>query len=113
MLKGLLLSGGLVAIWVVVQGVVFHVAAPRKAFSSMVASFAPTVPIYLLLYSVAPADLGLLPPGFVGADWRLGLGNGLLVHVLLSSPPDCSTPTRTGRSRSASSSSWRGPRSSA
>ena len=83
MLKGLLLSGGLVAIWVVVQGVVFHVAAPRKAFSSMVASFAPTVPIYLLLYSVAPADLGLLPPGFVGADWRLGLGNGLLVHVLL------------------------------
>jgi len=83
MLKGLLLSGGLVAIWVVVQGVVFHVAAPRKAFSSMVASFAPTVPIYLLLYAVAPADLGLLPPGFVGADWRLGLGNGLLVHVLL------------------------------
>ncbi len=83
MLKGLLLSGGLVAIWVVVQGVVFHVAAPRKAFGSMVASFAPTVPIYLLLYSVTPADLGVLPPGFVGTDWRLGLGNGLFVHVLL------------------------------
>lgn len=83
MLKGLLLSGGLVATWVVVQGVVFHVAAPRKAFSSMVASFAPTVPIYLLLYYVTPADLGFLPSGFVGADWRLGLSNGLLLHVLL------------------------------
>jgi hypothetical protein len=83
MLKGLLLSGLLVAIWVVVQGVVFHVVAPRKAFSSMVGAFAPTVPIYFLLYYVTPADLGLLPPEFVGMDWRLGLGNGLVVHVLL------------------------------
>jgi hypothetical protein len=83
MLKGLLLSGGLVAIWVAVQGVVFHVAAPRKVFSSMVASFAPTVPIYLFLYYITPADLGFLPPDFVGLDWRLGLGNGLVVHVLL------------------------------
>jgi hypothetical protein len=83
MLKGLLLSGVLVAIWVVVQGVVFHAVAPHKAFSSMVACFAPTVPIYLLLYYMTPADLGLLPPEFVGMDWRLGLGNGLVVHVLL------------------------------
>lgn len=83
MLKGLLLSGVLVAIWVVVQGVVFHVAAPRKAFSSMVAYFVPTVPIYLLIYYVTPADLRFLPPEFVGVDWRLGLGNGLVVHVLL------------------------------
>ena len=83
MLKGLLLSGVLVAIWVVVQGVVFHVAAPRKAFSSMVAYFVPTVPIYLLIYYVTPDDLRFLPPEFVGVDWRLGLGNGLVVHVLL------------------------------
>lgn len=83
MLKGLLLSGVLVAIWVVVQGVVFHVASPRKVFSSMVTSFAPTVPIYLLLYYVTPADLGFLPPGFVGLDWRLSLANGLIVHALL------------------------------
>jgi hypothetical protein len=83
MLKGLLLSGVLVAIWVVVQGLVFHVAAPRKAFSSMVAYFVPTVPIYLLIYYVTPDNLRFLPSEFVGVDWRLGLGNGLVVHVLL------------------------------
>jgi hypothetical protein len=82
-LKGLVLSGMLMVLWLVVQGVVFHVAAPRKAFSSMVTWFAPTVPLYLILYWMLSADLGLLDEGFVGADWRLGLANGLLVHVLL------------------------------
>lgn len=83
MLKGLLLSTSLVAVWLVVQGAVFHLAAPRKAFGSMVACFAPTVPLYLILYVVTPGDLGVLSSRFVGADWRLGLANGLVVHVLL------------------------------
>jgi hypothetical protein len=76
-LKGLLLSVTLMALWLVVQGIVFHAAAPRKAFSSMLGWFAPTVPLYLALYWVTPANLGVLPDGFVGADWRLGLLNGL------------------------------------
>ena len=38
----------------------------------MLASFAPTVPLYLVLYVMTPADLGFLSPGFVGADWRSG-----------------------------------------
>jgi len=83
MLKGLLLSGALIVLWAVGQAVVFHVSAPRKVFSSMLRSFAPTIPLYLLLYYVTPAHLGFLPLGFVGMDWRLGLGNGLIVHVLL------------------------------
>jgi hypothetical protein len=77
-LKGLVLSGALMALWLVV-----HVAAPRKAFSSMLTWFAPTVPLYLVLYWALPADLGILGHGFVGADWRLSAANGLLVHVLL------------------------------
>ena len=83
MLKGLLLSGALMTVWALVQGVVFHVVAPRKTFSSMLTWFAPTVPLYLLLFFMTPADLGFLPPGFAGVDWRIGLGNGLVVHVLL------------------------------
>ena len=83
MLKGLLLSGTLMTLWLVVQGVVFHAAAPRKAFSSMVGWFAPTVPLYLVLYWMTPANLGVLSDGFVGVDWRLGLLNGLIIHVLL------------------------------
>jgi hypothetical protein len=66
-----------------VQAVVFHLVAPRKAFASMLASFAPTLPLYFLLYVMTPADLGFLPSAFVGADWRLGLVNGLVLQVLL------------------------------
>jgi hypothetical protein len=82
-LKGLVLCGLLVTTWLIVQAVVFHLVAPRKAFASMLASFAPTLPLYLLLYVMTPADLGFLPSAFVGADWRLGLVNGLVLQVLL------------------------------
>ncbi len=83
MLKGLVLCGLLITTWLIVQATVFHLVAPRKAFASMLASFAPTLPLYLLLYLVTPADLGFLPSAFVGADWRLGLVNGLVLQVLL------------------------------
>ena len=83
MLKGLMLSGALMTLWVVVQWVVFQVSSPQRAFASMLTWFAPTVPAYVFLYWVTPADLGILPAGLAGVDWRLGLANGLLVHVLL------------------------------
>lgn len=83
MLKGLVLSGLLITAWLVVQAVVFHLVAPRKAFGSMLACFVPTVPLYALLYWTSPADLGFLPSQFIGAGWRLGLANGLAVQVLL------------------------------
>ena len=83
MLKGLVLCGLLMTTWLIVQAAVFHLVAPRKAFASMLTSFAPTLPLYLVLYVVTPADLGVLPPAFVGADWRIGLVNGLVLQVLL------------------------------
>lgn len=83
MLKGLVLCGLLITTWLIVQAAVFHLVAPRKAFASMLASFAPTLPLYLLLHVMTPADLGFLPSAFVGADWRLGLVNGLVLQVLL------------------------------
>ena len=83
MLKGLVLCGLLITTWLIVQAAVFHLVAPRKAFASMLASFAPTVLLYLVLYLMTPADLGFLPPAVVGADWRLGLVNGLTLQVLL------------------------------
>jgi len=92
MLKGLLLSGGLMVAWALVQGVVFHLRAPRKAFGSMVMWFIPTLPVFVLLYYYAPANLGVLPERFVGIDWRIGLVNGLLVHVLLFLPAGLNAP---------------------
>ena len=78
-----MLCGLLITAWLVIQAAVFHLVAPRKAFASMLASFAPTVPLYLLLYFMTAADLGFLPPAFVGTDWRLGLANGFAIQVLL------------------------------
>lgn len=78
-----MLCGLLITAWLVVQAAVFHLVAPRKAFASMLASFAPTVPLYLLLYFMTADDLGFLPPAFVGTDWRLGLANGLAIQMLL------------------------------
>ena len=83
MLKGLVLSGGLMGLWVVLQWIVFQVSAPQRAFASMLTWFAPTLPAYLLLYWTTPANIGVLPEGFAGADWRLGLAHGLVVPVLL------------------------------
>lgn len=83
MLKGLVLCGLLIATWLVMQAAVFHLAAPRKAFASMLASFAPTIPLYLVLYAMTPDDLGFLPSALAGVDWRLGLANGLVLQVLL------------------------------
>jgi len=72
-LKGLVLSGTLMAMWLVVQAVVFHVAAPRKAFSSMLIWFSPTVPLYFVLYWLLPADLGILVTRgrFMNQDFEL------------------------------------------
>jgi hypothetical protein len=83
MLKGLVLAGMLVVTWAVLQGIVFQLRAPQKAFASMVAWFAPLVPAYVLLYLLTPADLGVLPERFARAATPLGLLNGLAVLVLL------------------------------
>lgn len=83
MLKGLVLAGMLVATWAVLQGIVFQLRAPQKAFASMLAWFAPLVPAYVLLYLLTPADLGVLPERFARAATPLGLLNGLAVLVLL------------------------------
>lgn len=83
MLKGLVLAGLLVATWAVVQGTVFQLRAPRKAFASMVAWFAPMLPAYVLLYLLTPPDLGFFSERFALAATTLGLLNGLIVLVLL------------------------------
>ena len=83
MLKGLLLAGLLIAVWVLVQGMIFQLRAPQKAFASMVAWFAPMVPAFVLLSVLTPADLGFLPERFARAAPALGLLNGLAMLVLL------------------------------
>src|SRR5689334_15476497 len=83
MLKGFLLSGGLIVMWALTLGTILHIYAPRRVFGAMLLTYLPTIPAYILLYVWSPADLGVLPKALVGVDWRIGLMNGFVIHILL------------------------------
>jgi hypothetical protein len=83
MLKGIILAGLLIAAWALVQGMVFRLRPPHKAFASMVAWYAPYVPAYVLLYLLTPPHLGLLSERFARAGHALGFLNGLALLILL------------------------------
>jgi hypothetical protein len=82
-LKGLVLAWVLVWVWALVQGIVFQLRAPEKAFASMVSWFAPMPVVYVALHLVTPPDLGVLPERFVGGAAALSLLNGLVLLILL------------------------------
>ena len=83
MLKGILLAWTLVWIWAALQGVVFQLRAPDKAFASRVRCFAPMPFAYVALHLLTPPDLGILPEGALGAAEALSLLNGLALLILL------------------------------
>lgn len=83
MLKGLILSVLLITGWGIVQLVVFHSVHPRNPLKSMIASFLPTLPAYLLLYTVTPPTLGILSHHLAATPAPLGMLNGVLLLFLL------------------------------
>lgn len=83
MLKGLILAGGLVLLWGLVQLAVFRARRPRSAFQSMLACGLPTFPLYVVLYVATPGDLGILPAQLAATPFWLGLLNGAVLHVAL------------------------------
>src|SRR4029450_12056204 len=82
-LKGMVLAWVLVSAWALVQGIVFQLRAPEKAFASMVTWFAPIPVVYVVLHRLTSADLGILPERFVGGPTALSLLNGLALLILL------------------------------
>ena len=83
MLKGMVLAWVLVWVWALVQGIVFQLRAPEKAFASMVVWFAPIPVAYVALHLLTPPDLGFLSERFAGGAAALSLLNGLALLVLL------------------------------
>jgi hypothetical protein len=82
-LKGMVLAWVLVWVWALVQGIVFQLRAPEKAFASMVAWFVPMPVAYVALHLLTPPDLGVLPERFAGGAAALSLPNGLALLILL------------------------------
>jgi len=83
MLKGLLLSVLVISVWGIVQLGVFHALHPRSALKSMIGSFLPALPAYLLLYLATPPTFGILPDRLAATAVPLGMLNGMLILVLL------------------------------
>ena len=83
MLKGYCLSLLLIMAWVIAQIALFHLLRPQKKFPLFTALFILTLPAYIALYFLTPADLNFLPPSLAKTNFALGLANGLFIHGLL------------------------------
>ena len=82
MLKGLLISVLLTASWICAQIVIFHLRRPSRLFAAIAGAFAVTVPLFPVVYLLAPADLFFLPPGCARAPCWVGLFTGMVAHLL-------------------------------
>ena len=83
MIKGYLLSLGLILIWVMTQITVFQIRRPTRKFLCFTLLYFLTLPAYVVLYFATPPDLGFLPPALAQTPVLTGFFNGLLVHLLL------------------------------
>lgn len=83
MVKGWVVSLGLIAAWVCAQLVVFHVTHPRQLFRTLTLLFVLSLPVYIACYLLTPPTLGFLPRELAQSPLLLGLLNGLILHHLL------------------------------
>ncbi len=82
MLKGLLLSAGIVAIWGGAALWLLRHLRPGSPLAVLAKSFAPAVPVFCLAYALTPATLGFLPAPLAATPEPLGTLDGLLALAL-------------------------------
>lgn len=83
MLKGYLLSTGLIIFWILAQITVYHIFQPKKKFWTMTLLFIGTLPFYAFFYFFTPSDVFFLPSSLSQTPVLLGFLNGFILHVLL------------------------------
>ena len=83
MLKGMLISIALTIAWVMAHIILFRLKRPGNLCAAMVILFVLTVPLFIVVYVLTPADLFILPAALSRTPPALGVGNGLVVHGLL------------------------------
>lgn len=82
MLKGIVMSAVLTFLWIAAQIAIIHLRKPRRFFVLHCVLFVCTVPLYLLLFLITPADLFVLPPACARTSDALGIITGLVAHLL-------------------------------
>lgn len=83
MLKGWLLSFGLVLVWYGAQIALYNWRRVPKKFVAMSLLFVPTFPLLAILYLATPPDLGILPRPASRTPVALGLSLTMFIHVLM------------------------------
>ena len=82
MLKGVVISAALTILWIVFQILIVHLRKPRRTFLVLCLLFTATVPIFPLVYLLAPSDLIALPSTYARPSPALGMITGFIAHLL-------------------------------
>jgi hypothetical protein len=80
-MKAVLLAGFGTLLYLAAVTVYFRLAQPQKRAVAMLTLFLATIPLYLILYSILPADLWFLPTFAVEPLWPVDLAFGLFVYL--------------------------------
>lgn len=83
MVKGLIVGCTVLAVSVGFQLALFHVVRGRRALRLMGAALGPTLGAYVLIYTLIPPTLGVLPERLAATPFTLGLWNGVFILILL------------------------------
>ena len=82
-MKGLLLAVAGAAVLTLVATLVFRLFATERRAALLVRLFLLSLPVFVLVYVLTPADLGVIQPWAVEPDSRLELAYGLVVYSAL------------------------------
>jgi hypothetical protein len=83
LMKALLLALGCSLLYALLITLIFRTVTLQKRAAAMFRLFLATVPLYLALYALTPADLGVLSPGLVEPRYVPACLFGLFVHAAL------------------------------
>ena len=82
-MKGLLLALGGTLVLVPAITLVFRLFDVRRRAAALMRLFLASLPVFVLVYALTPADLGLLPQSLVEPRPGLALAYGLFVYAAL------------------------------
>ena len=82
-MKGLLLALGGTVVLVPAITLVFRLFDVRRRAAALMRLFLASLPVFVLVYALTPADLGLLPQSLVEPRPGLALAYGLFVYAAL------------------------------
>ena len=80
-MKAVLLASVATLLYLAFVTVAFRAAAPRRRALAMLRLFVGSLPPFVVIYLLLPADLGILPPFLTEPIWLVDVGFALFVYA--------------------------------